>query len=158
MKIVINNILKSIGFVGCVTVLLTSCVKDTTNTTYSGPDLVEFANPNYIAPLAATTRTVTVPTTTAPKTDSMYIQLVGKLRSTPTNVNFVVDPSSTAIAVTDYTITTPSPVIIPANNSGVKVRVSFNKPSITKTLIINITDGDGVTPSENYKIFTYNIK
>ena len=95
-------------------VSLTSCVKDTTNTTYAGPDLVEFANPNYIAPLNPTAKTVA--TTTTPKNDSMYIQLVGPQRSTGTNVTFAVDAASTAVAGTDYSLTTPSPVEIAGIN------------------------------------------
>ena len=134
---------------------LTGCVKDTTNTTYAGPDLVEFANPNYIAPLNPTAKTVA--TTTTPKNDSMFIQLVGPQRSTGTNVTFAVDAASTAVAGTDYSLTTPSPVEISANTSGVKVRVVLNKVTAQKKLIINITGGDKVTPSANFKTFTFTL-
>ena len=82
----INKIKKlgNTGFVICMTLLFAGCVKDTTNTTYAGPDLVEFANPNYIAPINPIARTVA--TTTTPKNDSMYIQLVGPQRTAGTNV------------------------------------------------------------------------
>jgi hypothetical protein len=139
-----------------IILIMSSCVKDTTNTTYEGPDLVEFANPNYIAPVNPLTRSIT--TTVTPKIDSMYIQLVGKQRTTPTAVNFVVDPLSTAILGTDFTITTPSPVTIPANESGVKVRVILNKVLSQKSILINITGGDGVKPSVNYSTFTFTLK
>ena len=149
-----RNLYKSMVVVFLI-VSLTSCVKDTTNTTYAGPDLVEFANPNYIAPLNPTAKTVA--TTTTPKNDSMYIQLVGPQRSTGTNVTFAVDAASTAVAGTDYSLTTPSPVEIAASTSGVKVRVVLNKVTAQKKLIINLTGGDKVTPSANFKTFTFTL-
>ena len=151
----INKIKKlgNTGFVICMMVLFAGCVKDTTNTTYAGADLVEFANPNYIAPVNPIARTVA--TTTTPKNDSMYIQLVGPQRAAGTNVTFAVDAASTAVAGTDYTFSTPSPLEIAANTSGVKVRIVINKVTVQKKLIINLTGGDKVTPSANYKTFTY---
>lgn len=153
----INKIinLKKAGIAALLIILLASCVKDTTNTTYNGPDLVEFANPNYIAPVNPISRTVA--TTTTPKTDSMFIQLVGPQRTTATSVTFAVDAASTAVSGTDYTFSTPSPVTIAANTSGVKVRVVINKVTSQKKLIINLTGGDNVTPSANFKTFTFTL-
>ena len=153
MKKIIN--IGKIGFVLSSLVFITSCVKDTTNTTYNGPDLIEFANPNYIAPVNPVTRTVA--TTTTPKNDSMYIQLVGPQRTTGTTVTYAVDAASTAVLGTDYTISTPSPVEIASSTSGVKVRVVINKVTVQKKLIINLTGGDRVTPSANFKTFTYTL-
>jgi hypothetical protein len=155
MKKYIKNSIAVI-IVALSVILFSSCVKDTTNTTYNGPALVEFANPNYIAPINPIARTVT--TTISPKNDSLYIQLVGKQRSTATNVTFAVDAASTAVAGTDYSITTPSPAVIAANTSGVTVRLVLNKVASQKTLIVNLTGGDNVTPSANYKTFTYTLK
>ena len=149
------KILGNIGLIICMMILFAACVKDTTNTTYAGPDLVEFANPNYIAPVNPIARTVA--TTTTPKNDSMYIQLVGAQRSGPINVTFAVDAASTAVLGTDFTFTTPSPLEIAANTSGVKVRIVINKVTVQKKLIINLTGGDKVTPSANYKTFTYTL-
>jgi len=149
-----RNLYKAVVVVFLI-VCLTGCVKDTTNTTYAGPDLVEFANPNYIAPLNPTAKTVA--TTNTPKNDSMYIQLVGPQRSTGTNVTFAVDAASTAVAGTDYSLITPSPVEIAANTSGAKVRVVLNKVTAQKKLIINLTGGDKVTPSANFKTFTFTL-
>ncbi len=136
-------------------VCLTGCVKDTTNTTYAGPDLIEFANPNYIAPLNPTAKTVA--TTTTPKNDSMYIQLVGPQRITGTSVTFAVDAASTAVAGIDYSLSTPSPVEIAPNTSGIKIRVVLNKVTAQKKLIINLTGGDKVLPSANFKTFTFTL-
>jgi hypothetical protein len=132
-----------------------SCVKETTNTTYSGPDLIEFANPNYITALNPIAKTVL--TTVTPKIDSMYIQLVAPQRTTATNVNFVVDPTSTAIEGTDFSFTTPTPVQIASNTSGVKVRLTINKVTVQKKIIINLAGGDNVTPSANFKTFTFTL-
>ena len=143
------------GVVILAVLCFAGCVKDTTNTTYAGPDLVEFANPNYIAPLNPIAKTVA--TTTTPKNDSMFIQLVGPQRTTGTNVTFAVDAASTAVAGTDYSISTPSPVEIAASASGVKVRVVINKVTVQKKLIVNLTGGDKVTPSANFKTFTFTL-
>ena len=153
----INKIinLRKAGIAALLIVLFAGCVKDTTNTTYNGPDLVEFANPNYIAPINPISRTVA--TTTTPKTDSMFIQLVGPQRTTATSVTFAVDAASTAVLGTDFSISTPSPVEIAPNTSGVKVRVVLNKVTSQKKLIINLTGGDKVTASANFKTFTFTL-
>jgi hypothetical protein len=156
------NKIKNFYYIGIVIVTLISlisCVKDTTNTTYNGPDLVEFANPNYIAPLNPIAKTVSTTSIVvgSPRADSMFIQLVGPQRSTDTKVNFEIDALSTAVAGTDYTLTTPSPAIILANTSGVKVRVTINKVTAQKRIIFNITSGDNVTPSANFKTFTFTL-
>ena len=157
MKKIINRIITVVGIFSLTTIFLTSCVKETTETTYNGPDLVEFANPNYIAPVNPIAKTITTTSITTPRADSMYIQLVGPQRSTNTNVTFAVDAASTAVAGTDYTIVTPSPVIIPAFTSGVKVRVTISKVTTQKKLIFNLTGADNATPSANFKVFTYTL-
>lgn len=134
-----------------VIVFLTGCVKDLTGTVYTGPDLVEIHGTSL--PLAKT-----VTTTTTPKLDSFLVQLVGKQRNTSTNITFEVAATSTAVATTDYVINTPSPIALPANSSGVWVKFTFNKVSSQKTLIINLTGGENVQPSQNYKTFTFTLK
>ena len=153
----INKII-NVGRLGVVIGMLIfvgGCVKDTTNTTYNGPDLIEFANPNYIAPLNPIAKTVA--TTTTPKNDSMFVQLVGPQRATGTSVTYAVDAASTAVLGTDFTITTPSPLEIAAGTSGVKIRVVINKVTTQKKIIINLTGGDRVTPSANFKTFTFTL-
>lgn len=157
MKKILNRIFNVVSIFSITTIFLTSCVKDTTKTTYSGIDLVEFANPNFIAPVNPIAKTIATAAITTPRADSMFIQLVGPQRSTATNVAFAVDAASTAIAGTDYTIVTPSPVVIPAFTSGVKVRVTISRVTTQKRLIFNLTGGDNVTPSANFKVFTYTL-
>jgi hypothetical protein len=154
------NKIKNFYYIGIITLIsFSSCVKDTTNITYNGPDLVEFANPNYIAPLNPIAKTITTTTIVAgsPRADSMFIQLVGPQRNVDTKVNFEIDALSTAVVGTDYTLITPSPAIIPANTSGIKVRVTVNKVSAQKKIIFNIISGDNVTPSVNFKTFTFTL-
>ena len=69
---------------------------------------------------------------TVPKTDSMFIQLVGPQRTTATSLTFAVDDVSTAVLGTDFSISTPSPVAIALNTIGVKVRVILNKVTSQK--------------------------
>ena len=147
MKKYFNHILILSGVVA----FFTGCVKDLTGTVYTGPDFVEIYGTSL--PLAKT-----VTTTTTPKLDSFLVQLVGKQRSAATNITFEVASTSTAVATTDYVINTPSPIALPANSSSVWVRFTFNKVSSQKTLIINLTGGDNVQPSQNYKTFTYTLK
>ena len=135
--------------IATVTVLIfTGCVKDLTKTVYNGVDLVEFANP--------ISKSVT--TTAAVKPDSILVQLVGKQRSIGTSVTYSINASSTAVAGTDYTVVTPSPVMIDANKSSVWIKFNLNKVTAPKTLIVNLTGGYLVVPSENYKTFTYSLK
>jgi len=147
MKKYFNYILILSGVVA----FFTGCVKDLTGTIYNGPDFVEIYGTSL--PLGKT-----VTTTTTPKLDSFLVQLVGKQRSAATNVTFEVAATSTAVATTDYVINTPSPVALPANSSSVWVRFTFNKVSTQKTLILNLTGGDNLQPSQNYKTFTFTLK
>lgn len=131
-----------------LTIFMSACVKDLTNTVYNGPSLVEFANP--------ISKSVT--TTVTPRADSILVQLVGPQRSTPTNVTFRVVDTSTAVSGTDFVLVTPSPVVIPANSSRVWIKFTLNKVSSTKLLWVDLTGGDNVTPSTNFRRFTYTLR
>lgn len=133
-----------------IAIAFTSCVKDLTNTVYSGPDLIE------IAPTIA--KTITVPTTAgAVVRDSILVQLVGPQRTSGTNVIYSIDASSTALA-SECTLLTPSPVIISAGTSSTWIKFAFIKPAAQRTFIVNLTGGDNVTPSVNFKTFTYTLR
>ena len=131
---------------------MTACTKDLTKTIYSGPDVVEFANPAT----GSLTRTVTVPTGGS-LADSILVQLVGPQRTTATTVTFTVDAASTILS-SEYTITSPSPVTIAANSSSTWVKFRFNKPPASRTLRVTLTGGDKVGVSENWKTFTYTVR
>lgn len=137
--------------------IMASCQKDQMNevgTVYTGPDQVEFAHLT-----GSLSRSIT--TATTPRYDSVKIQLVAPQRSTPTSVTFTVDASSTAVAGTDYVILQPSSgttATIDANSSIAWVKVQFNKVIAAKTLKLNLTGGDMVTVSENYKSIVFSLK
>jgi hypothetical protein len=131
---------------------MTACTKDLTKTIYSGPDVVEFANPAT----GSLTRTVTVPTG-ATVADSILVQLVAPQRTTATNVNFTIDAASTILPA-EYTVTSPSPVTIAANSSSTWVKFRFSKPPASRTLIVTLTGGDKVSASVNWRTFTYTIR
>jgi len=131
---------------------MTACTKDLTKTIYSGPDVVEFANPAT----GSLTRTLTVPTGGS-LADSILVQLVGPQRTTATTVTFAVDAASTILS-SEYTITSPSPVTIAANSSSAWVKFRFNKPPASRTLRVTLTGGDKVGVSENWKTFVYTVR
>lgn len=131
---------------------MTACTKDLTKTIYSGPDVVEFANPAT----GSLTRTLTVPTG-GTLADSILVQLVAPQRTTATNVNFTIDAASTMLS-SEYTVTSPSPVTIAASSSSTWVKFRFNKPPASRTLIVTLTGGDRVGASVNWRTFTYTIR
>ncbi len=133
-------------------VSMTACTKDLTKTIYSGPDVVEFANPAT----GTLTRTLTVPTG-GTLADSILVQLVAPQRTTATNVNFTIDAASTILS-SEYTVTSPSPVSIAASSSSTWVKFRFNKPPASRTLIVTLTGGDRVGASVNWRTFTYTIR
>ena len=133
-------------------VSMTACTKDLTKTIYSGPDVVEFANPAT----GSLTRTLTVPTG-GTLADSILVQLVAPQRTTATNVNFTIDAASTILS-SEYTVTSPSPVTIAASSSSTWVKFRFNKPPASRTLIVTLTGGDRVGASVNWRTFTYTIR
>jgi hypothetical protein len=129
-----------------------SCTKDFTQTIYSGPDIVEFANPAT----GVLTRTITVPTGTT-VLDSVLVQLVAPQRSIPINTTFTVDAASTILPA-EFTLLSPSPVVIASSTSSTWVKFRFSKPAARRTLVLNLTGGDNVNASANWKIFTYTIQ
>ncbi len=146
-----NNlvIIFALAFLG---ITIGSCTKDFTQIIYSGSDIVEFANPAT----GVLTRTITVPTGTT-VLDSVLVQLVAPQRSTPINTTFTVDVASTILPA-EYTLLSPSPVVISTSTSSTWVKFRFSKPAARRTLVINLTGGDNVTASANWKIFTYTIQ
>jgi hypothetical protein len=143
-NIILIIVLATIGFA--------SCTKDLTKTTYSGPDVVEFANPAT----GVLTRTLTVPTG-GTLNDSVLVQLVAPQRTTAINTTFAVDAASTILPA-EYTLLSPSPVVIAPSTSSTWVKFRFSKPAARRTLVLNLTGGDNVNPSANWKTFTYTIQ
>lgn len=117
---------------------------------YDGPSVVEFF------PLSRTVNIGTTPST------SIAVQLIGRQRSADLPVAFTVDGTSTAVAGTHYTISTPSPVTLAANSSSVNVVINFIAGSVPagqeRRLVIDLVGADGVAPSANLKRATIFIR
>ncbi len=137
---------------------------------YEGATVVEFKNPRAgFATQPSNNVSNAIRTRTVRQgigRDSILVQLVGPQRSTPTTVSYTVNPSSTAVEGTNYSIIgTKGSVTIPANSSNAYVVVQFllGIPSTAPTnqtvnLSMTLTGSDGMLPSENYKTFTFTIR
>ncbi len=98
--------------------------------------------------------------------DSILVQLVGPQQPNPTEVNYTIAPTSTAIEGTNFSVVgTKGQVVIPANSSFGYLKFQFlpgipasATPTQTVTLAITLTGNSTVLPSENYKTFTYTIR
>lgn len=150
--------------------IFTSCMpKD--ELVYTGPDVVEFKNhllsrvaarqPAGVTLNAVLSRTASVNTR---GTDTIYVNLVGPQKSTPTDINFSIGVGSTAVAGTHFNFrsTNTTKVTIPANSSTGFLLVDMIPGSITGTatfpLVLTLTGNGDVKPSENYKTFTLTLR
>lgn len=140
--------IKNLSFALLIVSVFTGCVKDLTQTVYSGEALVE------VAPTIARTLTVT---TGVPLRDSILVQLVAPQRTTATNVNYSIGAASTALPA-EYTVLTASPVAIAPATSSTWIKFVFTKPPAQRTLVVTLTGGDNVKPSVNFQTFTYTIR
>ena len=132
----------ALGFI----VSVIACTKEQI-TTYTGNDVVE------VSPV---TRTVYTPVFVYP--DSTKIQLVAKQRSIDSKVIYGIDATSTAASPADYQITgTSGETLIPANTSFAYIKYDLKPATASKKVIFNLTGGDNLKPSENYKVHTLTI-
>jgi len=95
--------------------------------------------------------------------DSIRVNLVGPQKSTPINVTFTIDPASTAVAGTHYSLLTTGSVTIPANKSFgyIYFEVIDDKilPGESWKLKFSLTAADGgATISAKYGVFTRTIR
>lgn len=125
--------------------LLTGCLNDLfdkgdVEKTYDGPTVVGFFPLQREATLAS-------------GATSVQVQLIGEQRTSDLAVNYTVSGSSTAVAGTHYTITSPSPVTIAAGTSTVNIGISLIAGSVpagqNRVLILELQGGQGVEASAN---------
>lgn len=95
--------------------------------------------------------------------DSIRVNLVGPQKSTPTNVSFTVDASSTAVSGFHYNLITTNTVVIPANESFGFIYFTVLDDNIAAgelwKLKINLTAADGGAQlSALYSTFTRGIR
>ena len=153
----ITNRYMKILVVALVPLFLNGCLNDLfkqDDHTYDGPDVVEFR---------PATRSVNE-SDTGTNTASANVQLIATSHSAALPINFSVDSgNSTAQAGTHYTMATPSPVTIAADQWSTPVTVQTVQNSlaagnsVTLVLILDGNNSEGVSPSENYKTFTVTI-
>jgi len=95
--------------------------------------------------------------------DSIRVNLVGPQRATPVNVTFAIDPASTAVAGTHYSMITAGSVTIPANSSFGFIYFEVIDDNILPgeiwKLKFSLTGNDGnATVSSLYGVFTRSIR
>ncbi len=82
----------------------------------------------------------------------LRVNLIGAQKASATEVNYTVDPASTAVAGTHFTAL-PGKVSIPPNSSFGFIDIMILNPGPTtgtKDLIITLTGGTGVSVNTNY--------
>lgn len=109
------------------------------------------------------TRTYTKVVNGQPIRDSIRVNLVGAQRSTPVVVNFAIDPTSTAVAGTHYSLITNASVTIQPQSSFAFIYFNVLDDNIlsseTWKVRFNLTSADGgVQLSQNYSNFTRTIR
>lgn len=120
-----------------------SCKKE--DYSYRGPAFVDFQYPvQYVTIAGNVTANYTVP---------VKIRLGGPQSGSPYNVTVAVDPSSTAVSGTHYSIENTT-VQIPANSSFGEIPVTFLIPSFpeqTSVKLVLVITGGNLKINENYK-------
>ncbi|WP_131537845.1 DUF4843 domain-containing protein [Pedobacter nototheniae] len=93
-------------------------------------------------------------------TVTFRVNLVGAQRSTDTNISYVVNSASTAIAGTHY-VAPSGTFTIPANSSFGYVTITILNPGAStagaKTLILDLTGNAEISPSANEKTLGFSI-
>lgn len=120
---------------------------------------VEYDQPSQIEfkPITATLAKGTV---AAPGTVTILIQLVGPHRDSNLDVEYTIDPASTALEGTHYTITgTAGKVTIPANSSSAQIILTAIPANLATSKRLILTLKDGALPvSPNYKTSTITLQ
>ncbi len=93
---------------------------------------------------------------------SQQVNLVGPQRPADTQIRFVVDSFTTAVAGTHYRLIGDGAFVIPANSSFGQCQVEVLNPARDSGKFVNLIlrlegNGSDITPSENYKRVAYRI-
>jgi hypothetical protein len=93
--------------------------------------------------------------------DSIRVNLVGPQRASDTNVSFAIDPTSTAVAGTHYSLISTGSIVIPAKKSFGFIYFNVRPQNINAGEIwkmkVNLTTAD-VPVNANYATFTRSIR
>lgn len=137
-------------FIFAVITSVSACFPDN-DKAFDGPTVLEFK------PIAKTVKSNAV----AGSADAL-IQLVGPQLGSSLALSFNVDPSSTAIRGTHYTLPASGTVSLAANTSSVMLPISLISGSVTAPagvkLIINLDQAaGGIQPNPNFRQYTLTI-
>ena len=137
-------------FLFTIVAIFASCFPDN-DKSFDGPTVLEFK------PILRTVRV-----TAASGAADGLIQLVGPQQSAAITIPYTVDPTSTAVAGTHYTLGSPGSLTIAANSSSTTLPIAILPRSVTATagvrLIINLGDASGgVKPNPNFSKYTLTI-
>jgi hypothetical protein len=127
-----------------------SCFPDN-DKSLNGPTVLEFK------PIIRTVRV-----TAAAGAANGLIQLVGPQQGVAITIPYTVDPTSTAVAGTHYTITGNGNLTIAPNTSSVSLPIAIIPGSVTAIagvkLIINLGEASGgIKPNPNFSKYTLTI-
>jgi hypothetical protein len=107
---------------------------------------------------------ISVRQSVTPYQDQILVQIVGPLSDSDITIEYEIDPSSTAVSGTNYSITggTLGTIVIPKGQLSGNIELTILNGLIAPTptrvaLIINLKQSGSIAPSQNYKTFTYNI-
>lgn len=156
--------MKKIIIYGILSIALISCFENSGLDIILDKTYVEIDEATTVSGLAITKIYARTLNGTGVK-DSLRVNLVGAQRDVAVNVTYSIDAASTAVAGTDYSLTTTGgTVTIPPNSSFGYIKFLVLDDNIvpsttTKNLIVSLTaGGDDVIVSKNYGTFTRRIR
>lgn len=156
--------MKKIIIYGILSIALISCFEDSGLDIILDKTYIEIDEATTVSGLAITKIYARALNGTGVK-DSLKVNLVGAQRDAAVTVTFSIAAASTAVAGTDYTLTTTGgTVTIPPNSSFGYIKFLVLDDNIvpsttTKNLIVSLTaGGDDVIVSPNYGTFTRRIR
>lgn len=137
-------------FIFVVITSVSACFPDN-DKAFDGPTVLEFK------PIAKTVKSNAV----AGSADA-FIQLVGPQLGSTLALTFNIDPASTAIRGTHYTVPASGTVDLAANSSSVSLPITLISGSVTAPagvkLIINLDQAaGGIQPNPNFRKYTLTI-
>lgn len=120
---------------------------------------IEYDQPSQVE-FKPVTVTLAKGTTAAPGSTTVLIQLVGPQQGSDINIDYSIDPASTAVAGTHYTISGPAvKITIPANSSSAQLVITAIPANLATAKKLILTLKDGTLPvSQNYKTSTITLQ
>jgi hypothetical protein len=146
--------------------LLVSCF-EAEDKSFKGPEEFQFNNQS-LGRIASTIPGITAQSLVAKtvnqatvRLDSVEVQLIGVQKSAALEVNYKIDPASTAVAGTHYSLVSPNSVTLAPNKSStyIKYNVLQGIPAggTPVRFILELDGAPGIPGSANFRRFTVTI-